>query len=195
MIEVTADLGAVLTGVGAGWIVWLGHKLSRRQRTDEWLSNLNQLHGQFWDDSDLAEVREWLASDAAYSALCDSIEIRFLNPREMSSADYRRIDLLDKFFNFLIRVLVVDSQLDADRDLWSELSFSFWLDTLTVRRRWHLLVYFEQAFVHTRLGSLVVFPTDSTEREALSKVKEHLLPTATPAQVGENLSSCERGSV
>jgi hypothetical protein len=195
MVEVTADLGAVLTGLGAGWIVWLGHQLARRQRTDVWLTNLNQLHGQFWDDSDLAEVREWLVSDAAYATLRDSIEIRFLNPHEMSSADYHRIELLDKFFNFLIRVLVVDSQLGVDRDLWSELSFSFWLDALTVRSRWHLLVYFERSFASTRLNSYVAFPTDSTESDALSKVREHLLLTVTSAHVGENLSSGGRGTV
>ena len=193
MIEVTADIGAILTGLGAGWIVWLGYQLARRQRTDTWLANLNELHGEFWENSDLAEVREWLASDAAYSALRDSIEARFLNPDEMSSSDYRRIELLDKFFNFLLRVLVVDSQLDADRDLWSELSFSFWLDALTIRSRWHLLVYFEQGYANTRLGSLVTFPTDFTASEELSTVKERLLPQ--PPQDNENLASRRQGSV
>jgi hypothetical protein len=181
MLEMIANVGAVLTGLGAGWIVWLGHQLARRQRTDAWLANLNQLHGQFWEDSDLAEVREWLASDAAYSALRDSIEIRFLKPGEMSSADYRYIELLDKFFNFLIRVRVVDSELDADRDLWSELSFSFWLDAVTDRSRWHLFVYFEHSFANTRLGSLVALPTDPAGSEALSRVRERLLSAHTSA--------------
>ena len=176
MLETIANFGAVLTGLGAGWIVWLGLQLARRQRTDAWLDNLNQLHGQFWEDSDLAEVREWVASDAAYAALRDSIEVRFLKPDEMSRDDYRRIELLDKFFNFLIRVRVVDSQLDADRDLWSELSFSFWLDAVTDRGRWHLLVYFERAFGNTRLGSIVGNPTDSAGTEAFSKVRQRLLP-------------------
>ena len=71
MLEMVADFGAVLTGLGAGWIVWLGHQLARRQRADAWLENLNQLHGQFWEDPDFAEVREWSAPEerAASEAL------------------------------------------------------------------------------------------------------------------------------
>jgi hypothetical protein len=176
MLEMIADYGAVLTGLGAGWIVWLGHQLAHRQRTDSWLENLNRLHREFWEDSDLAEVREWLASDALYAELRGSIEMRYLNPGEMSRADYRRIELLDKFFNILIRVRVVDSQLEAERDLWSELSFSFWLEAVRDHHRWHLLVYFERSFANTRLGPLLQNPTAPAELEELGAVRTLLTP-------------------
>jgi hypothetical protein len=178
MLEVIADVGAVLTGLGAGWIVWLGHQLARRQRTDAWLQNLNQLHGEFWDDPDLAEVREWLASGPAYEALRQSIEVRFLRPEEMSPADYHRIELLDKFFNFLIRVRLVDSELGAELDLWSELSFSFWLKAITDRSRWHLLVYFEHTFANTRLGPLLTAPDEGPDAEAVRDTRRQLLASA-----------------
>ena len=176
MLEVIADFGAFLTGLGAGWIVWLGHQLARRQRADAWLENLNHLHGLFWEDPDFAEVREWLASDAAYPALCESIEVRFLQPAQMSHEDYRRIELLDKFINFLIRVRVVDSQLDANVDLWGELSFSFWLEILGELGRWHVWVYFQHAFGETRIGPLLTEPSERVATEALLGVKNRLVP-------------------
>ncbi len=180
MLDIVANFGAVLTGLGAGWIVWLGHQLARRQRADAWLENLNHLHGQFWEDPDFAEVREWLASDAAYVALRESIEVRFLRPAHLSRDDYRRIDLLDKFFNFLIRVRLVDSQLDADRDLWGEMSFSFWLEVIGKHDRWHLWVYCKHFFGETRIGRLLSTPEERAASEALLNIRNRLLPQPAP---------------
>ena len=120
-ISIIADFGAVITGLLAAWVVWLGHRLTNRQRADAWLDHLNTLHRLFWEDADFVEVREFIALDSQYELLSISLETRFLQPKQMSRDDYQKIELLDKFFNFLIRVRLVDSQLDAKRDLWEEL--------------------------------------------------------------------------
>ncbi|UCC25168.1 MAG: hypothetical protein JSU98_15805 [Gemmatimonadales bacterium] len=182
MLDIFANVGAVITGLGAAWIVWLGHQLARRQRADAWLENLNELHGLFWEDSDFVQVREWLISDSAYKDLQAALEVRFLRPEQMDRAEYRCIEVLDKFLNFLIRVRVVDSQLEEERDLWSELSFSFWMESVTTHRRWHLLVYIDHFFGGTQLGSLLSMPVTPETSAELAEVRARLLPAAPNSQ-------------
>jgi hypothetical protein len=180
MLDIVANVGAVITGLGAAWIVWLGHQLAHRQRSDAWLENLNQLHGLFWEDADFALVREWLISDQSYESLHEALEVRFLHPEQMNRAEYRCIEVLDKFLNFLIRVRLVDAQLEADQDLWSELSFSFWMEAITLHSRWNLVVYVDRFFGGTQLKQLINLPTAVAARAALAETRSRLLPAQSP---------------
>ena len=175
MLNTIADIGTILTGLGAAWIVWLGYRLAHRQRADTWLENLNHLHSLFWEDADFKKVREWLASDNAYADLQRSIEARFLHPEDMSTSDYGRIELLDKFFNFLIRVRLVDSQLQSKRDLWEELLFRFWLDEMSERQRWHMLIYFQHFFRMTRLGGIIKSAEQDHGNSDYNEIRHRLL--------------------
>ena len=173
-ISIIADFGAAITSLLAAWVVWLGHRLTSRQRADAWLDNLNKLHLLFWEDADFIEVREYIALDSQYEALCSSIEIRFLHPKQLTREDYHKMELLDKFFNFLIRVRLVDSQLDAKRDLWEELIFEYWLDSITDRQRWHLFMYFESFFGNTSIGNLLKSPEDPKSLKELNELRVRL---------------------
>jgi hypothetical protein len=154
MLEIVANLATLVTGIGAAWVVWLGLRLKRQQRADSWLTQLNELHKQFWDDPDFATVRRWLASDKAYEELRAALDTRFTRPAELSAEAYQQIEILDKFVNFLIRVRLVDSNLNADHDLWTELSFHFWFDAIADRGRWHIVVYLQHFFPGRALPAL-----------------------------------------
>jgi hypothetical protein len=179
IINIIADIGAVITGLAAVWVVWLGHRLTNRQRSDTWLENLNKLQGVFWDDPDFIQVREWIALESQYRELSATIETRFLRPKQLTREEYKRIELLDKFFNFMIRVRLVDSQLDVKRNLWEELKFEWWIDAIVKRQRWELFMYYEHFFGETIIGALLKQPEDPNHRKELTEVRTTLLTKKT----------------
>ena len=149
-MNLQAIIGVVTTITGTVVAVFV-YILSRQQLRDSWLQTYKELHETFWSDSTFRNVRAWLACDSAYEPLRAVLEKRRaideqrLSPTNLTQEEYSFLESLDRFFNFLIRVIVINPQFKRRPDLWKKLFFDYWLLQVTKRSEllWYLRRFYE----------------------------------------------------
>lgn len=141
-----------LPGVMGALIAWLGYKLSRQQSRESWLRTYKDLHEAFWSDPDFREIRAWLACDAAYSRLCPILSKRRqidegVQPAlSLTEDEYAQLERLDRFLNFLMRVVVVNPEFKRQKSLWTKLYFDYWLAQFGRATRSELTWYLQRFY-------------------------------------------------
>ena len=118
--------------------------INSRQMTNEWLERFRILYGKFWDDSIIAEVREWISNDKSYNS-----EIKeLLNTRnsrlecDIDSNDYIKLEKIDRFCSLLVRVRSFGVEIKmtpSQKELWGKLLYEFWIGRM--RNRPELMQY------------------------------------------------------
>jgi hypothetical protein len=143
-------------------IAWLLYRLNVQQQRDTWLRTFKDMHEAFWNDADMAEVRAWLACQAAYLeiepilAKRKRIEDGKDDPRNLSKEEYATLEKLDKFFNFMQRTLAIIERVKVarHRDLWHQFYVQYWLNVLRREDR-TLLQWYVKKFYNLTVGKLI----------------------------------------
>src|SRR6185369_2119085 len=159
-IDVLLKTSQALTGVASVAIAIFLARLGVKQRQDAWFKAFNELHHAFWNDGAMATVREWIANDDAYGALDAALMKRLASRADVTAAEYKMLEVLDKFFNFLLRAREVASELESHRDLWGRIYFQFWFDEILLAKRHRLWAYYVRFY---RANTEVLIPSLSAE--------------------------------
>lgn len=154
----------------AGVLIAAGlvYKFSRQQARESWLRTYKELHEFFWSDPDFREIRAWLACTDAYAKIQPVLEKRQLIDKEnrpsdsISEEEYKKLEKLDRFLNFLLRVIVLNPEFKRRRDLWDKLYFQYWLDQFYHPSRPELRWYFGE-FYEDIYKTLGILPLESKE--------------------------------
>ncbi len=149
------DFASVVNGsvAAAGVLVaYMVYRLSRQNQTESWLRTYEDLHEIFWTDPAIREVRSWLASSPAY----EKVKPAFVQRRrilegedsadQQSSKDYEALEKMDRFLNFLMRVVAVNPAFEKQRDLWQNLYFGYWLEQFARDDRREICWYVQQFY-------------------------------------------------
>lgn len=175
-----------VAGVALAVLVYL---FNRQQKRGSWLAVFNDLHRQFWEDDQLARMRARLACDTEYDKLKIVIEKRLKDSVHLKADEYAFLEDLDKFFNFLLRVKVVNPQLGRCSKLWDDLYFQYWINKIYESRRYHIWVYFEAYYRKESIYLLNVEP-DSANREQYdqfiarcNQIKSEIRTQYEPSQI------------
>lgn len=133
-------------GVAGLLIAGLVYLHSRMQNKESWLRVYKELHETFWADSDFREVRLWLACESAYQQIQPIIKRRQSDKALVSKEDYHTLEKLDKFLNFLMRVITTNPEFNRRKDLWDKLYFHYWLEQFSDPTRpelkWYLNTFY-----------------------------------------------------
>jgi len=152
--ELIAILSAITTGlasIAGAAIAWMLYRLNGRQQKESWLRAFTEFHEAFWNDSDMSEVRCWIAYERAYLDIKPILQKRKdieegkLSPETLEKREYEVIDKLDKFLNLVLRVDVISSLLKSDygQHLLRELFIDYWLKQSLRENRAELKWYVE----------------------------------------------------
>jgi hypothetical protein len=173
MSPLISNLLSSLIGLAGGLIAAvLVYKFSRQQARESWLRTYKELHEFFWSDSDFQEIRAWLACNRSYAKIQPILEKRQLIAKEhglsdsLSEEEYKMLERLDRFLNFLLRVIVINPDFKRRKDLWDKLYFQYWLDQFYHPNRPELRWYFEE-FYEEIYKTEGVLPIESKEIKKL----------------------------
>ena len=105
----------------------LGHFTNLRKEQSEWRKDFRELYQQFWDSTEMGEVRAWLACDEGYKIIEPVLQRRLNGNTTLE--DYAILEKLNRFSALLIRIINMNNlpASKEERVLWKELYFSFWL--------------------------------------------------------------------
>ncbi len=162
MLQLISTLLATLTGMASIVIAALAYKFSRQQARESWLRTYKELHETFWSDPDFRKIRAWLACNRSYSTIQPVLVKRQLidkglKPVEsLSEEEYKVLEKLDRFLNFLLRVIVINPEFKRRKDLWDKLYFQYWLERFYDSSRPELRWYFGKFYegIYNTLGVL-----------------------------------------
>ena len=141
-VQVLAGFLESLTGVASVFIAFFLFRLGKKQRSDSWFRSFNEIHHAFWVDEDFESVRGMIANDERYRELDSVLEKRFKGRDHVSAEEYRTLEAVDKFFNFLLRAREVADELGGHRDLWERIYFQYWVNAIIEIGRHRLWMYF-----------------------------------------------------
>lgn len=143
MLKLTLEVLNGLTGLAGIFIAFFAYRLTNQQRIDTWFKTLNDFHQFFWEDEDLKQVRAWIANDKLYIYINTIISKRLKGRNNILDSEYRELEKLDKFFNFLLKVYIVSQSLGKQQQLWERLYFQYWIDDIILAKRYLLWIYFQ----------------------------------------------------
>lgn len=141
-----------IIGLAGVVIAGLVYALSRQQKREAWLRTYKELHETFWSDVDFKDVRAWLACDESYSKIRpvfkkrQAIDEEGSVAGELSEEEYRVLEKMDRFLNFLMRVVVINPEFKRRRDLWEKLYFDYWLMQFGIPSRPELAWYLRKFY-------------------------------------------------
>jgi hypothetical protein len=98
------------------------------------MRTFREVHREFWDDADMAEVRAWIACDDAYKEVQKIVEQRSKD-RQVSKEQYASLEKIDKFCSLMIRVARMSSKTMSmeQKEIWQSLYYAFWLSNCRKR--------------------------------------------------------------
>lgn len=156
MSEILSHALQAIIGFAGVVIAGLVYVLSRQQARESWLRTYKELHETFWSDTDFRKIRAWLACDNSYSKIRPTLKKRQMINNEpclsdsMSEEEYRILEKLDRFLNFLMRVVVINPEFKKREDLWEKLYFRYWLKQFghpnRPELRWYLRKFYPQLY-------------------------------------------------
>lgn len=129
-----------LTFVSGAVIAIFLYRLDAASRKDNWVKTLRDFHQFFWTDSDLKEVRQWIANDMAYEDIRDVLGSRNKN-KSIPSHRYNILEKIDKFAALLLAYKRVMPQDLGHDDLLKRLFDDYWLGSITTKKRPELREY------------------------------------------------------
>lgn len=100
---------------------------------EPWVKTSREFHHEFWNDKGLARARKWLCCNNAYKEeLLPILEKRLASDDSISSKEYEKLEALDKFFSFMIRVATVDTYTFRNKkfETWEEIGFMYWFNII-----------------------------------------------------------------
>lgn len=177
---VTGITGAVTSTAGAV-IAWMLYRLNKNQQKESWLKVYKEVHEAFWNDLMMAEVRSWIACEQAYLEIKPILQKRRnidegkLLSDNLSKSEYVLIDKLDRFLNLVLRINVVNSQLNFDygQGAWKTLFIEYWLIESMKENRSELDWYVQRFFPEVLDSKLLLAKSVARERQS---AKRHYLP-------------------
>ncbi len=128
-------------------LVW-----SKNQHREGWLHVIKEIHSDFWHDSDMIEVRAWLANDEAYQSVQPLFKKRSDriigrdDAQALSAEEYKAtIDKLDKFLHLMLRVIEVNPHMSKQEKVLHEL-FAYWINRVNSQERKEIRIYTQHYF-------------------------------------------------
>lgn len=142
------------------------YKLNKQARSDNWYKTFNELHEAFWNDADFAKMREWIINDFEYSKIHEILKRRFFYGNHFDKEEYRDIEVIDKFFNFMLKAQEVGTQLNENDRLWEKLYFNYWVDDIINKERYLLWKYYQIYYypISGQLGERKNISSDKLEQ-------------------------------
>ena len=134
--------------IGAAGVVIsvLLYRLSCQRRRESWLKTFMDMHHEFWKEPDYAEVRSWLACDVAFKSIAPVLRKREKCPSEITDSEYKILEKLDKFLNFMARIVEVNPEFPRQGDVWERLFFEYWLKECAHKKRKELHWYLKRFY-------------------------------------------------
>lgn len=108
-------------------IAYLLYQFQRQQAEDSWLETFRELHAEFWNDPDMAKVRNWIACDEAYQELEPVLRKRAGG--QVAASEYEKLEKVDKFCAFMIRIVRISAKTmtKEHKQMWNEVFYRYWL--------------------------------------------------------------------
>lgn len=100
---------------------------------EPWVKTSREFHHEFWTNEDLAKARKWLCCNNAYKEeLLPILQKRLKSDDLISSLEYDKLEALDKFFSFMVRVATVDTYTFRNNKFktWEEIGFMYWFNII-----------------------------------------------------------------
>lgn len=108
MIDFTA-LEAISTAIIAAVAGFSTLVFQRKTMIDQWRSEFDSLHSDFWENENAAKVRRWIANELEYAKLEDVLTRRMSGPdislNSVDAHDNAILEQLDQFLSVLLRVV------------------------------------------------------------------------------------------
>lgn len=112
----------------------LTHFFQRRQKAEAWYQTFRELYARFWTDEQIAEVRSWIACDAAYEKVRPTLGQRFKG--EVAVEEYWILERVDRFCALIIQIVQLNPEKgnSEQKKYYSELYDRYWFDKVRTRR-------------------------------------------------------------
>lgn len=174
IVDATSSL--VVGAVGAA-IAALLYGLNKAQLRDAWMQAYRETNEAFWNDTDMLQVRAWLAHDAEYKKISPLLQCRCESTESMcvSRDELVVLDTLDKFLNLMVRVVAIDQTLRSEhgQNQWRSLFFGFWIAKCTSDSRLELRNYI--ARYYPELATSEMFRNGGLAHQAVSTATRPVL--------------------
>lgn len=132
-------------------IACLIYRLNVETRKDNWAKTLREFHQFFWTDSDLKNVREWIASDVAYEEIKPVLILRH-QEKDIDAKSYEVLDKIDKFAALLLAFKRLLPKKIMREEVLKKLFDDYWLGSITTNKRPELRAYILKYFQELEPG-------------------------------------------
>ncbi|MDP2209428.1 MAG: hypothetical protein Q8K98_11775 [Bacteroidota bacterium] len=150
-----------IIGIASIAIAYYVYKLEKQKRLDAWYKTFNELHQYFWNDADFTDVRSIIANNDKYNEIDIILKKRLAEIKNITQIEYKALEKMDKFFNFMLRAHEVTKELRQDKNLWRYLYFHYWINEIINAKRYSLYKYYERFYI----SNGAELPLDFTKKE------------------------------
>jgi hypothetical protein len=145
----------IILGLATSLIALLVYLQNRKDSKANWERCFSELHNNFWIDKDLRCVRKWLVNEDSYSELKPILEKRMNHGgHAIEKGEYDSIDRLDKFLNYLSRIVYLVPVTKEQAEIWENFFFGYWIKQCLSGEKKEIQWYVERFYKNLLEGSL-----------------------------------------
>jgi hypothetical protein len=119
------------------------HKWQKQQQefrgTEEWYRYNCEIYDSFYNDSDIVQVRAWIANDSEYDDLLGTLSARLdgNGNANLTADDYKKLEKLDKFCSLLVRIIHLHNYRisEEQRVILGRIYYNYWVSNLSSREK------------------------------------------------------------